>query len=585
MFPVHTSAAVATSSSLLAGWISASDQSVHALLISALLMLAASAMMLLRSSRKQAEIRRVAEQRYATLFHSLREAVFVSTKHGQLIDFNEAFIALLGYSREELLSINIGRDLYADPAQRNVFLQQLEHHGFLHHAEWQIRRKDGSTLWVLENSSAHYDPAGNVLQYQGFLLDVTDKKHAEEALHRRNAELTELYDEVRRAYEDLRQTQEQLLQSEKMSAVGQLIAGVAHELNNPLTAVLGYAQLLESEPLPEPSREFVTKLYRQTQRTQRIVQNLLSFARQRKPQRVPVDVARVIDDMFALRGYDLRINNIDIRRDFAPNLPSVLADPHQLEQVFLNIINNAADAMLGASSRGVLRVKVFMQHGKLVAEFHDSGPGVVDPHKIFDPFFTTKAVGKGTGLGLSICYGIVKEHGGEIVAANHEQGGAQFRVVLLPIAVPANPRLAPEPVLQEVGGVLDCRILLVDDEEPVLDFEKEVLTKAGATVSIAKSGEDALAMLKHGRFDVVVTDSKMPGTISGSEVCRWIQQNRPDLHRRTIVTLSNAAETDLTEYLASQNIPALVKPFDCADLIQTIRSVHLRTARAIAAGR
>jgi PAS domain S-box-containing protein len=584
MLLFHTSSGLAAAQPLLAGWIGASDQSMHTLLVSALLMLAASAMMLLRATRKQTQGRRAAEARYAMLFQSLREAVFVSTPDGQLIDFNEAFASLLGYTRDELLLINIGRDLYADRAQRNVFLQQLEHDGYLHNAEWQIRRKDGSTLWVLENSSAHIDQQGNVVQYQGFLLDVTDKKHAEDALHRRNAELTELYDEVRRAYENLRQTQEQLLQSEKMSAVGQLIAGVAHELNNPLTAVLGYAQLLEGESLAGPARDLVTKLYRQTQRTQRIVQNLLSFARQRKPQRIPVDIARVIDDMFALRAYDLRVNNIEIRRDFSPILPPVLADPHQLEQVFLNIINNAADAMLTSSGKGVLRVRLYGEIGKVVAEFHDSGPGVVDVRKIFDPFFTTKPVGKGTGLGLSICYGIVKEHGGEIVASNHEQGGAVFRVIM-PAAALAD-KSGPEPLPHETGNVLECRVLLVDDEEPVLDFEKEVLGKAGAAVTVATSGEQAIAMLQHGgRFDVVVTDSKMPGSVSGADVCRWIAEKRPDLRKRVIVTLSNAAETELTEFLTAEDIPALIKPFDCSELIRTIRSVHSRANRAIAVGR
>jgi PAS domain S-box-containing protein len=545
-------------------------------------MLAASAMMLLRSSRRQIASRRAAEQRYATLFQNLREAVFVSTPEGQLIDFNDAFTGLLGYTREELLAVN-ARDLYADPMQRNFFLQQLEHHGYLQNAEWQVRRKDGSTIWVLENSSAQRDAKGKVIQFQGFVLDVTDKKHAEDALQRRNAELTELYDEVRRSYENHRHTQEQLLQSEKMSAVGQLIAGVAHELNNPLTAVLGYAQLLESETLPDNARELVTKLYRQTQRTQRIVQNLLSFARQRKPQRVPVELARVIDDMFALRAYDLRINNIEIERDFAPNLPPVLADPHQLEQVFLNIINNAADAILGSSRKGLLRVRLYLDANRVMAEFHDSGPGVVDPRKIFDPFFTTKPVGKGTGLGLSICYGIVKEHGGEILASNHARGGAVFCVVLP--AAPMSAKLAPEPLPHEIGGVLECRVLLVDDEEPVLDFEKEVLTKSGANVTTAISGEQAVAMLEHGRFDVVVTDSKMPGRVSGADVYRWILDHRPDLRRRVIITLSNAAETELNEYLTAHDVPALVKPFDCSDLIRTIRTVNSRATRAIAATR
>jgi signal transduction histidine kinase len=157
-------------------------------------------------------------------------------------------------------------------------------------------------------------------------------------------EKVQLYNETRKAYEDLRRTQEQLLQSEKMSAVGQLISGVAHELNNPLTAILGYTQLLESEKLDPRVEEFIIKLRKQAQRTQRIVQNLLSFARQHKPKRVHVDLRSILEDTIALRDYDLKVNNIAVERDFEPVLPFVVADPHQLEQVYLNIINNAADA-------------------------------------------------------------------------------------------------------------------------------------------------------------------------------------------------------------------------------------------------
>ncbi|MGH9567806.1 MAG: histidine kinase dimerization/phospho-acceptor domain-containing protein, partial [Candidatus Angelobacter sp.] len=167
-------------------------------------------------------------------------------------------------------------------------------------------------------------------------------------------EKIQLYHETKRAYEDLRRTQEQLLQSEKMSAVGQLISGVAHELNNPLTAILGYAQLLESEALDPRVQDFIGKLYKQAQRTQKIVQNLLSFARQHKPRRVHVDVRGVVEDTIALRDYDLKVNNIIVQRDFESDLPPVVADPNQLEQVFLNIINNAADAMLDGGSGGVL---------------------------------------------------------------------------------------------------------------------------------------------------------------------------------------------------------------------------------------
>src|SRR4029077_12212696 len=216
----------------------------------------------------------------------------------------------------------------------------------------------------------------------------------------------------------------------KMSAVGQLIAGVAHELNNPLTAILGYAQLLESEGLGERAADFVSKLFKQAQRTHRVVQNLLSFASQRKPQKELVDICKVLDETLALRDYDLKVNDIQVERDFEAGLPAVTADPHQLEQVFLNIINNGVDAMLEAGRGGSLKVRVYAHEGNVVTEFQDSGPGIKEPNRIFDPFYTTKSVGKGTGLGLSICYGIVKEHGGDISARNRESGGAVIQIRL-----------------------------------------------------------------------------------------------------------------------------------------------------------
>lgn len=243
-----------------------------------------------------------------------------------------------------------------------------------------------------------------------------------------------LLQESREAYETLRQMQEQLLQSEKMAAVGQLVSGVAHELNNPLTAILGYSELLKSEDrVSGRGAEYLEKLYKQAQRTHHIVQNLLSFARQRKPERAPAQVNRVIEDTLALREYDLKIHRIQVHRQLDPKLPEISADFHQLQQVFLNILNNAVDAISECNRPGEIRVRTFAVGDNIRAEFTDNGPGVKNPHRVFDPFYTTKPVGKGTGLGLSICYGIVKEHGGEIEVRSDNGRGATF-VVNLPVS-------------------------------------------------------------------------------------------------------------------------------------------------------
>lgn len=394
-------------------------------------------------------------------------------------------------------------------------------------------------------------------------------------------EKVHLYNEIKKAYEDLRRTQEQLLQSEKMSAVGQLISGVAHELNNPLTAVLGYAQLLESETLDARVQEFVQKLRKQALRTQKIVQNLLSFGRQHKPSRVHVDLRSVMEDTIALRDYDLKVNNIIVQRDFEPVMPSVVADPHQLEQVYLNIINNAADAMMDAARGGELRIRIYTENGHVVSEFHDSGPGIVDPKRVFDPFYTTKGVGKGTGLGLSICYGIVKEHGGDISAQNHAQGGALLQV-RLPLAIGEKPMSEGERIVARRGSKLEGRVLLMDDEEPVLDFEREVLTAAGLKTVTVTSGAEAMACLQRESFDAVFLDSKVPGECSSEDVYHWIEQKRPDLAPKTVLVLSNLSDPGVRAFVEATKILCLVKPFEVTDLLAMARRVVRRLKAASA---
>ena len=530
--------------------------------------------------------RYAAEEKYRLIFEQAQEGVFVATPGGRLLDCNDAFVRMLGYStRAELMAMDLDTELSASAEQTDAFHREIEAHNYVRNFEVTLRRKDGTLVTVLQSSFATRDAAGKMERYQGFLLDITEKKRAEDEIRKRNRELNalnamaviatqtfdldeilnltlrqvislarradwidlsgrcgsdhfppprrlgtaqrrprptgrssvpwrvwragdslphrsdhveylphlpppvadfiradgfsswiwvllwskdvpigmmgissresrvyssndenllvaigrqlattiekvRLYEETCRAYEDLRKTQEQLLQSEKMSAVGQLIAGVAHELNNPLTAILGYAQLLESEGLNERATDFVNKLFKQAQRTHRVVQSLLSFARQRKPQKEHVDICKVLDETLGLRDYDLRVNNLKLEREFEAPGPAVTADPHQLEQVFLNIINNAVDAMLEAGQGGTLKVRVYTRNGNVHAEFHDSGPGIKEPHRIFEPFYTTKGVGKGTGLGLSICYGIIQEHGGQISAQNGPNGGGIVEIVL-----------------------------------------------------------------------------------------------------------------------------------------------------------
>ena len=231
-----------------------------------------------------------------------------------------------------------------------------------------------------------------------------------------------------------------------------------------------------------------------------MVQNLLSFARQRKPEKHQFDVIKVLEESLLLRDYDMKVGSIKLEREIDSTIPAVCGDPHQLEQVFLNIVNNAVDAMIEdekAESDRRLKVKVTAQDNCVTILFQDSGPGIKEPHRIFEPFYTTKSVGKGTGLGLSICYGLVKEHG-EISARNADGGGAIIEVKL-PSAGHAAAAVQPAPAHpQKHERALDGRILVVEDEESVLEFERDVLEGAGAKVVAVTSLEKMKSVLASG---------------------------------------------------------------------------------------
>ena len=233
-----------------------------------------------------------------------------------------------------------------------------------------------------------------------------------------------------RSVENLQRLQAQIVQSEKLVSLGQLAAGAAHEINNPLTAILGFSDLLADDlTLPEKARNTASKIREQARRTKTLVGNLLSFARQVPAERTLLDLNTVATNAVQLRGLDLRSGKSRIELQLESVLPGVRGDGNQLMQVFFNIISNAIDAM-EANGGGVLTVKTIRDRGNVVILFSDTGPGLKEPHRVFDPFYTTKPVGKGTGLGLSICYGILQEHGGQISCKNRPDRGCTFRIEL-----------------------------------------------------------------------------------------------------------------------------------------------------------
>ena len=478
--------------------------------------------------------RREAERRYRELFDTIQEGLFFSTPDGRFVEVNDALVRMLGYeSREQLLQVDIGKQLYVHAEQRDWFRHAIEESGSMRNYEETLRKRDGSLMHSLQNAFAVRDAQGRIIQYRGLILDITEQKNFQAELQRQRDFNNKILNATqsmiivadtaglisyanRRCYEAGGYTQEELLgrklaelvapgrrdiveealhstlrgmqvdnlelpillgtgrvgqfainlspmrdesgqvasivvvmtditdaamlqaklmHTEKMAAVGQLVSGVAHEVNNPLTAILGFADLLIDHPeVPDFAKSDLRVILEEAQRTKQIVQNLLSFARQMPPQRKPVQVNAILRQTLALRAYDFANHGVKVVENFAPGLGDVVGDSHQLQQVFLNILNNAYDAVRESDRPGHILIETRNTENAAEVSFRDNGPGILYPDRIFDPFFTTKELGKGTGLGLSICYGIIREHAGEILCRNNQDGQGATFIVRLPVA-------------------------------------------------------------------------------------------------------------------------------------------------------
>lgn len=363
-----------------------------------------------------------------------------------------------------------------------------------------------------------------------------------------------------------RRLQDQLIQSEKMSAIGQLIAGVAHDLNNPLTSVVGFADFLADAPdAPERLREPLRVIQQEAERASSIVRNLLGFARKQDRQRRATALRPLLEATLGLLRNQLMAHQVEARLELERDLPDLDIDSNQIQQVFVNLINNAAQAIAGTGKPGTVVVRARRWTDGVAVDVIDDGPGMTEElaAQAFEPFFTTKSEGEGTGLGLSISQGIVKEHGGRIMLATAPGKGATFTVEL-----PAQSRPAQEPEVEEprpAPAPARLRVLVVDDEPHILHYMRTTLEAWGHTVEVASDGQEALARATQGGLDLIISDLRMP-RLNGREFFQELERRDPDIARRLVFSTGDTVRGDTLAFLERRGQPYLHKPFSLTEL-------------------
>ena len=383
--------------------------------------------------------------------------------------------------------------------------------------------------------------------------------------------------DLEKAVNSLKTTQAQLMQSEKLSAVGQFVAGVAHELNNPLTSVIGFSELLQATSTDPKQKDQLSRIASSALRCHKIVHSLLGFSRQHEPERKLVNLHEVADAVLEIVSYDMRVNNVALVREYAERLPFLLGDSHQLQQVVLNIVSNARQALETFRRDGHIVVRTGCTDTQVWLRIIDNGPGISPENlkKIFDPFFTTKPQGKGTGLGLSLSYGIVQEHRGSIRAESQPGVGTEF-ILEFPIAEPPS-----APVLYRSNSVpplppksRSLRMLVIDDEESILSLMQDILRSEGHHVDAAGSGQAALELILQHDFDVIVSDWKMPG-LDGMNLYQELLTRKPEAARRMLFMTGDVIKDTFQNFLKQHARTCLPKPF-------ALREFHAAVAGILA---
>ena len=518
------------------------------------------------TERKQAEeALRDSESKFRGIVEQSYDGIILTDEQGTIIEWNQSEEQITGVKRADA----VGRpfwDVMAGLAPGEVATPELFEQAKVRFSEllktgrasWlsrvqeaTIQRTDGTRCVVEELVFPIKKDKGLVIG--AICRDVTEQKEAET---------------------ERRELEQKAQLASRLATVGEMASGISHEINNPLTGVIGYAQLLmQRQDIPEEAKKDLKVINDGGQRVAGIVNKMLTFARQHKPQRDYVSINDLIANTLDLRAYELKTHNIELITHLDPELPATIADGGQLQQVFLNLIINAETEMDLAHGKGKLSIKTEKIDDTIRISFKDDGSGIAKENmdKIFNPFFTTREVGEGTGLGLSMCHGIIAEHNGRIYAESKLGKGATF-VVELPIVTKPEQLELAEPEVEEAEEAAQARILVVDDEPTVLSLVSRVLTGEGHEVETIDNADDALEMIESKRYRLILLDIKMPG-MSGTELYKRIHKIAPSLARRIVFITGDVIGARITAFLSSTKAHYIMKPFDAEQLKRAVNRI------------
>jgi len=493
---------------------------------------------------------RKSEEDWRNSFNSLEDVMLIINQDYTIEKANASGLALLRTNQQDIL----GQKCY------RVMRGVDEPCGFCPVRNTLKRRTVESTERYDEVFERHFliksapilDEDGKVTKVVYSMTDITERVNAE-------------------AKEKI--LQRELSLTSRLASIGEVAAGITHEINNPLTGVIAFAQMLMQMDVPKNMKEAVEVIYDGANRVVGIVDKLLTFARRDRPEKEYADINAILANTLAMRSYEMRTNNVSVTQDLDEDLPRTMANVGKLQQVFMNIIVNAEQAMATAHNRGDLSVRTEQVDGQIRISIADDGPGVPEDiiDKLFDPFFTTKSDYGGTGLGLSISYGIVKEHDGKIYVRSVPGKGATF-VIDLPVVAEVT-----RPSKEEVAGktspkVTSARILVVDDEPHICRALDRLLTHEGHKVHTSGSAEAALRRLAKVRYDLVLLDIRMPG-MSGIELYERMEDIDPSLQRRVICVTGDVISARNKVFLEESGIPCVAKPFGVDELMRLVKQV------------